>query len=107
MGKNLLGGKIHYGRQTVEADDIEVVKEALKHDLITCGPQISSLEKKLCDYTDARYAVVVTSGTAALHCACWAAGIKKGDEVITTPITLAASANCARCCGANVVFTDV
>ena len=99
--------KIYYGRQTIENDDIQAVTDALKHDLITCGPQIEGLEKKLCEYTGAKYAVVVTSGTAALHCACLAVGIKPEDEVITTPITFAASANCARYCGADVVFADV
>jgi len=99
--------KICYGKQTIEEDDIQAVVEALKHPLITCGPQIEKLEKELCEYTGAKYAVVVTSGTAALHAACYAAEIKAGDEVITTPITFAASANCARYCGADVVFADI
>lgn len=98
---------IYYGRQTIEQDDIDAVTEVLKHDLITCGPKIRELEHKLCEYTGAEYAVIVSSGTAALHCACYAAGINKGDEVITTPITFAASANCARYMGADVVFADV
>lgn len=99
--------KIFYGRQTIEQDDIDAVVEVLKHDLITCGPKIKEFEQKLCDYTGAKYAVIVSSGTAALHCACYAAGISNGDEVITTPITFAASANCVRYMGANVVFADV
>lgn len=112
-GLALFGGipirkeKIHYGRQTIEDDDIAVVADALKADLITCGPKIAEFERELADYVGARHAVVVTSGTAALHCACLAAGIKEGDEVITTPITFAASANCARYCGADVVFADI
>ena len=106
-GKPVRDTKIYYGRQTIEDDDIKVVAEALTADLITCGPKISEFERELCEYTGAKHAVVVTSGTAALHCACMAAGIKDGDEVITTPITFAASANCARYCGADVVFADV
>lgn len=106
-GEPVRKDKIYYGRQTIENDDIQAVTEALKHDLITCGPGIKEFENKLCEFTGAKYAVVVTSGTAALHCACFAAGIKPGDEVITTPITFVASANCARYFGADVVFADV
>ncbi len=106
-GEPVRAEKIFYGRQTIEEDDIKAVSEALKGNLITCGPKIGEFERELCKYTGAKYAVVVTSGTAALHCACMAAGIKEGDEVITTPITFAASANCARYCGAKVVFADV
>lgn len=106
-GKPVRKEKLFYGMQTIEKDDIEAVSKALESDLITCGPRIKELEKKLCDYTGAKYAVVVSSGTAALHCACLAAGIGRGDEVITTPLTFAASANCALYCGANVRFADV
>lgn len=106
-GEPVRKDKIVYGRQTIEEDDIKAVSDALKEPLITCGPKIAEFERKLCDYTGSKHAVVVTSGTAALHCACMAASIKEGDEVITTPITFAASANCARYCGADVVFADV
>jgi len=106
-GNPVRNEKICYGRQTIEEDDIRAVSEALKGDLITCGPKIAEFERDLTEFTRAKHAVVVTSGTAALHCACMAAGIKEGDEVITTPITFAASANCARYCGADVVFADV
>lgn len=106
-GKPVRESKIFYGKQTIEQDDIDAVAEALKHDLITCGPRIKEFEDKLCEYTGAKYAVVVSSGTAALHCACYAAGINEEDEVITTPLTFAASANCARFMGADVVFADV
>lgn len=99
--------KIYYGRQTIEQDDIDAVAECLKHDLITCGPRIKEFEDKLCEYTGSKYAAIVSNGTAALHCACYAAGIGEGDEVITTPLTFAASANCARYMGADVVFADV
>lgn len=99
--------KIFYGRQWVDEADIEAVSEVLKSDYLTCGPQVTNMEKALCDYTGAKYAVAVSNGTAALHCACIAAGIGPGDEVITTPITFAASANCALYCGARPVFADI
>ena len=99
--------KIYYGKQWIEEDDIKAVEEVLRSPYITCGPKVSELEKALCDYTGAKYAVVVNSGTSALHCACIAAGIGPGDEVITTPITFAASANCALYCGATPVFADI
>ena len=99
--------KIYYGRQWIDDDDVKVVAEALKGDLITCGPRVAALEKKLCEITGAKYAVSVSNGTAALHCACMAAGLGEGDEVITTPITFAASANCAVYVGATPVFADI
>lgn len=99
--------KIFYGKQWIEEDDIKAVEEVLRSPYITCGPKVAELEKALCDYTGAKYAVVVNSGTSALHCACIAAGIGPGDEVITTPITFAASANCALYCGAKPVFADI
>lgn len=99
--------KISYGRQCIEEDDIQAVVEVLKSDYLTCGPKVDELERKLCDYTGAKYAVAVSNGTAALHCACMAAGIGPGDEVITTPITFAASANCVLYCGATPVFADI
>lgn len=99
--------KIYYGRQCVEEDDIKAVSEVLRGPLITCGPKVDELEHKLADYVGAQYAVAVSNGTAALHCACLAAGIGPGDEVITTPLTFAASANCALYCGARPVFADI
>ena len=99
--------KLYYGKQTIEDDDIKAVVDTLKSPLITCGPKVDELEKELCEYTGARYAVAVSNGTAALHCACIAAGIGSGDEVITTPMTFAASANCALYCGAKPVFADI
>lgn len=99
--------KLYYGKQTIEDDDIKAVVDTLKSPLITCGPKVDELEKELCEYTGARYAVAVSNGTAALHCACIAAGIGPGDEVITTPMTFAASANCALYCGAKPVFADI
>lgn len=99
--------KIFYGRQWVKDDDVAAVADALKGDLITCGPYVDAVEKKICEVTGAKYAVVVCNGTAALHCAMIAAGVGNGDEVITTPLTFAASANCALYVGARPVFADV
>ena len=98
---------IHYGKQYIDETDVLAVSSVLIGELITTGPQVELVEKKLCELTGAKYAVVVSSGTAALHCACLAAGIKTGDEVITTPLTFAASANCILYCGATPVFADV
>lgn len=106
-GKPVRENKIFYGRQWVDEDDVKAVAEVLRSDYLTCGPKIGELEKTLADYTGAKYAVAVSNGTAALHCACLAAGIGAGDEVITTPITFAASANCALYCGAKPVFADI
>lgn len=99
--------KIFYGHQYIDDADIQAVVEVLKSDYLTCGPKIQELEKKLCELTGAAYAVVCSNGTAALHLACLAAGVGEGDEVITTPITFAASANCALYCGATPVFADI
>lgn len=99
--------KLYYGRQWINEDDIAAVEDVLRGDLITCGPKVDEFETALCDYTGTKHAVAVNSGTSALHCACIAAGIGEGDEVITTPITFAASANCALYCGAKPVFADI
>lgn len=99
--------KIYYGRQWVDDSDVKAVGEVLTSALITCGPKVEELEKALAEFTEARYAVAVSNGTAALHCACIAAGIGPGDEVITTPLTFAASANCILYCGGKPVFADV
>lgn len=98
---------IPYGRQSINEDDIKAVEEVLKSDFLTTGPKIAEFERKFADYVGAKYAVAVSNGTAALHIACMTAGIGKGDEVITTPITFAASANCALYCGATPVFADI
>lgn len=99
--------KLFYGHQYIDDKDIEAVVEVLKSDYLTCGPKITELEKRLCEITGAKYAVAVSNGTAALHIACQTAGVGEGDEVITTPITFAASANCALYCGAKPVFADI
>ena len=106
-GKPVRQEKIYYGRQCIDEDDIQAVAEVLRGPLITCGPKVDELEHKLAEYVGAKYAVVVSNGTAALHCACLAAGVGPGDEVITTPITFAASANCALYCGATTAFADI
>lgn len=98
---------IYYGHQYVDDADVAAVVDVLKSDYLTCGPKIEELEKKLCEITGAKYCVVCSNGTAALHIACLAAGVGAGDEVITTPITFAASANCALYCGARPVFADI
>ncbi len=106
-GKPVRETPIYYGHQYIDEADIQAVVEVLKSDYLTCGPKIEELERKLCGLTGARYAVVCANGTAALHIAAMAAGVKEGDEVITTPITFAASANCALYCGARPVFADI
>ncbi len=109
----ILGGtpvrdnKIYYGKQWISEEDIAAVSEVLRGPYITCGPKVTEAERVLERYTGAKHAVVVNSGTSALHCACIAAGVGEGDEVITTPITFAASANCALYCGAKPVFADI
>ena len=100
--------KIYYGHQYLDEADYRAVLDLLKSgDDLTCGPKIGELEDKLCRVTGAGHAVSVSNGTAALHVACLAAGIGPGDEVITTPITFAASANCVLYCGGRPVFADV
>lgn len=98
---------IYYGRQYIDEEDVKAVSEVLTSDLITCGPKVDELEKKLCEITGAKYAVVVSNGTAALHVAAMAAGIQEGDEVIVSAITFAASSNCVLYCGGTPVFADI
>ena len=98
---------IPYGKQTIEQDDIQAVGDVLKSDFLTTGPKIAEFEQTVADYVGAKYAVAISNGTSALHAACFAAGIGPGDEVITTPLTFAASANCVLYCGGTPVFADV
>ncbi len=98
---------IPYGKQSIDQSDLDAVAQVLRSDFITTGPKIAEFEKAVADYTGAGYAVAVSSGTAALHIACLAAGIGERDEVITTPITFAASANCVLYCGGKPVFADI
>jgi len=98
---------IPYGRQSIDESDINAVLKVLGSDFLTCGPSVDSFEQKLCSITGARYAVACSNGTAALHLACMALGIKKGDIGITSPITFLASANCVEYCGGSIDFIDI
>ena len=98
---------IPYGKQTIDQDDIQAVVDVLQSDFLTTGPKIAEFEQTVADYVGAKYAVAISNGTSALHAACFAAGIEPGDEVITTPLTFAASANCVLYCGGTPVFADV
>jgi perosamine synthetase len=98
---------IPYSRQYINEDDINAVINILKNDWLTQGPTIEKFERTIAEYCGAKYAVAVSSGTAALHLACLVAGIGRNDEVITSPITFVASANCALYVGAKPVFVDV
>jgi len=98
---------IPYGRQNITQEDIEEVIKALKSDFLTQGPAIKEFEDNFAKYIGAKYAVAVSNGTAALHLSAMALDLSPSDKVITTPITFAASANCVRYCGAEVVFSDI
>lgn len=98
---------IPYGKQYVDKKDIEEVVKVLKSDFLTTGPKVEEFEKKFADYVGAKYAVAVSNGTAALHIACLAAELKEGEELITSPMTFAASSNCALLCGAIPIFVDI
>ncbi len=108
-GKPVREGKqtLYYGRQCIEEDDIAAVVRTLRSPALTCGPEIEALEDHLKDVTGANYAICCSNGTAALHLACMAIGIGPGDEVIVSPITFAASANCVLYCGGTPVFADI
>lgn len=98
---------IFYGRQCIDNDDIDSVVRVLKSDFLTQGPQNYKLISTLCNLFKSKYAVLSNNGTSALHLACIAANIHEGDEVITTSLTFAASANCVRYCGGVVKFADI
>ena len=98
---------IFYGKQSIDQNDIDAVVEVLKSDFLTQGPAIEKFEKCVAEYCGAKYAVAVTSATAALHISCLATGLGKGDILWTSPITFTASANCGRYCGADVDFVDI
>lgn len=106
-GSPVFEQRIGYGHQYIDEADIQSVVDVLKSDFLTCGPKIKEAEEKLCDITGAKYAVLISNGTAALHAACSAASLGEGDEVITTPITFAASSNSVLYCGATPVFADI
>lgn len=96
-----------YGRQSVDEGDIQAVVDVLRSDWLTTGPKVGEFEEALAARVSAPYAVAFSSGTAALHAAAFAAGLKPGDEAITTPMTFAATANCLLYQGATPVFADV
>lgn len=96
-----------YGRQSISEEDIQAVVEVLRSDWLTTGPKVAEFEEAFAAYVGAKYAVSFSSGTAALHGAAFAAGIKAGDEVVTTPMTFAATANCILYQQARPLFADV
>ncbi|MCF6153191.1 MAG: UDP-4-amino-4,6-dideoxy-N-acetyl-beta-L-altrosamine transaminase [Candidatus Kuenenia stuttgartiensis] len=104
---NAIQKQIPYSRQSIDEKDIASVCAALRSDWLTQGPKIKEFEELLANYCGAKFAVAVSSGTAALHAAYFAAGISPGDEIITSPITFAATANAAIYMGARPVFVDV
>ena len=109
----LLGGppvrpaRLPYAHQTIEPDDIAAVTDALAGDWITQGPTVARFERALAERAGVKHAVAVANGTAALHAACWAAGLRPGDDAITTALTFAATANAVVYQGARPVFADV
>lgn len=98
---------IPYGRQNVTQEDIDAVISVLQSDNLTQGPKIIEFEKAFAAYVGSKFSVAVSNGTAALHLCSLAMDVKEGDKVITTPITFAATANCVRYCGGEVVFSDI
>lgn len=106
-GKPIRDSLLGYGHQSVTDADVDAVCEVLRSDYLTCGPATVAFEESLREVTGAKHAIAVSNGTAALHVACLAAGIGEGDEVIVSPITFAASANCVLYCGGTPVFADI
>lgn len=99
--------QIPYGKQNITNEDIDAVVKSLKSDFLTQGPKIIGFENEFAKYIGSKYAVAVANGTAALHLCAIALNVKEGSKVITTPITFAASANCVKYCGGDVVFSDI
>ncbi|WP_104511429.1 UDP-4-amino-4,6-dideoxy-N-acetyl-beta-L-altrosamine transaminase [Acinetobacter indicus] len=98
---------IPYGKQNINQQDIDAVIQVLQSDFLTQGPQVPLFEKTVAEHIGAEYALAVNSATSALHIACLALGLQKGDVLWTSPITFVASANCALYCGADVDFVDI
>ena len=96
-----------YGRQSIDESDIEAVVETLRSDWLTTGPKVAEFEEAMAAWVGAKHAVSFSSGTAALHAAAFTAGLRPGDEAITSPLTFAATANCVLYQGATPVFADV
>ncbi len=99
--------KIPYGRQDIDSSDIEAVVSVLKSDYLTMGPKVEEFEIEFAKYVGSKYAVAINNATAGLHLSVLALNLKKGERVITTPITFAASANCVRYVGSEVWFADI
>ncbi|AXK21578.1 UDP-4-amino-4,6-dideoxy-N-acetyl-beta-L-altrosamine transaminase [Bacillus sp. COPE52] len=106
-GKPVRETYLPYGQQQIDEYDIQAVVDVLKGDFLTTGPMVQQFEGAIAKYVGAKYAVSFSNGTAALHAACYAAGINEGDEVITTPMTFVASANCILYQGGQPVFADI
>ncbi|MGY1465176.1 UDP-4-amino-4,6-dideoxy-N-acetyl-beta-L-altrosamine transaminase (plasmid) [Bacillus toyonensis] len=106
-GKPVRETYLPYGQQQIDEYDIQAVVDVLKGDFLTTGPMVQQFEGAIAKYAGAKYAVSFSNGTAALHAACYAAGITEGDEVITTPMTFVASANCILYQGGKPVFADI
>ncbi|MCF8424751.1 MAG: UDP-4-amino-4,6-dideoxy-N-acetyl-beta-L-altrosamine transaminase [Bacteroidia bacterium] len=98
---------IPYGKQFISNEDVQAVVDTLKADFLTQGPKINEFEKKFSEYVGSKYAVAVSNGTAALHLCAMALNVNESSNVMTTPITFVASANCVRYCGGNVFFADI
>ena len=98
---------IPYSRQTIDKKDLDNVKKVLLSDFLTQGPEVKKFEKDVKNYLKVKYALALNSATSALHVACLALKLKKGDWLWTVPNTFTASANCGRFCGANVDFVDI
>ena len=106
-GQPVRDRRLPYGRQQIDEDDIQRVVAALRSDLITTGPLVADFERRFAEIVNARYAIAVSSGTAALHAATFAAGLGPGDEAITTPLTFVATSNAVLYVGARPVFADI
>jgi len=98
---------IPYGRQNIVEEDIQAVVNVLKSDFLTQGPKIAEFETAFANYIGCKHAIAVCNGTAALHLCAIVMNIEPGQKVITTPITFAATANCVRYCGGDIVFSDI
>jgi len=98
---------IPYGKHHIDEDDIQAVVDILRSSFLTQGPAVEAFEKAIAEYVGSKYAVAVSSGTAALHLSALAAGVGPGTSVVTSPITFVASANAARYCGGDVLFADI
>ena len=98
---------IPYSRQNIDDKDIEEIIKVLKSDYLTTGPKVSEFEEKFANYIGTKFAIAVSSGTAALHLGCIAAGLGKDDEILTSPLTFAADGNCALYCQAKPKFVDI